>query len=68
MQRKYEYEFVRLGKGWMSVRKSAEEQYRQVIDDYAREGWRLVQIFAPGTGAYGAAKYYELIFEREVGA
>ena len=65
MGRTYEYEFVRLGKGRWSVRKSAEEQYRQVIDDYAREGWRLVQIFAPGTGVYGAPKYYEVIFERE---
>jgi hypothetical protein len=27
---------------------------------------RLVQIFAPGVAAFGAAKYYELIFEREV--
>jgi hypothetical protein len=30
------------------------------------EGWRLVHVFAPGTGAYGAAKYYELILERAV--
>jgi hypothetical protein len=28
------------------------------------DGWRLVQIFAPGVAAFGAAKYYELIFER----
>ncbi|MGV3531862.1 MAG: DUF4177 domain-containing protein [Chthoniobacteraceae bacterium] len=28
------------------------------------EGWRLVQVFTPGTGVYGASKYYELIFER----
>jgi hypothetical protein len=26
---------------------------------------RLVQIFAPGIAAFGAAKYYELVFERE---
>jgi hypothetical protein len=25
----------------------------------------LIQIFAPGTTAIGAARYYELIFERE---
>jgi hypothetical protein len=24
-----------------------------------------VQVFAPGIAAFGAAKYYELIFERE---
>ena len=32
---------------------------------HARDGWRLVQIFAPGVVAFGAAKYYELIFERK---
>ena len=30
------------------------------------QGWRLVQVFAPSTGAYGASKYFELILEREV--
>jgi len=36
------------------------------VHENAAEGWRLVQIFAPGIAAFGAAKYYELIFEREV--
>lgn len=66
MQRRYDYDFVRLGEGWMGVKRSAKEQYQQVIHERARQGWRLVQIFAPGTGGYGAAKYFELIFEREV--
>jgi hypothetical protein len=35
------------------------------VHEHARDGWRLVQIFAPGVAAFGAAKYYELIFERE---
>jgi hypothetical protein len=35
------------------------------VRQHARDGWRLVQIFAPGVAAFGAAKYYELIFERE---
>jgi Domain of unknown function (DUF4177) len=34
------------------------------VHEHARDGWRLVQIFAPGVAAFGAAKYYELIFER----
>jgi len=41
-------------------------QYQQVIQDHARDGWRLVQVFAPGMGAYGAAKYFEIILEREL--
>lgn len=65
MERRYEYKFVRLGEGWVGVRKEARESYQQVVHDHAHEGWRLVQVFAPGTGAYGVAKYFELIFERE---
>jgi len=63
---RYEYKFVRLGEGWLASRRSAEKQYRQVIQEHARDGWRLVQVFAPGTGGYGAAKYYELIFETTI--
>ena len=68
MPQRYEYKFARLGEGLLGVRSSAKEQYQQVIHDHARDGWRLVQIFAPGTGGYGAAKYFELIFEREIDA
>jgi hypothetical protein len=66
MKRKYEYKFVRLGEGWLSVRRGGREYYQEEIHRQAQEGWRLVQIFAPGIGAYGAAKYYELVLEREV--
>ena len=58
--------FVRLGEGWLSVRREARDDYQLIIKEHAEEGWRLVQVFAPGTGAYGAAKYYELIFEKEM--
>jgi hypothetical protein len=66
MTQKYEYKFVRIGEGWMNVKKYAKESYQKMIEEHAREGWRLVQIFAPGIGGYGAAKYYEMIFEREL--
>lgn len=66
MKQKYEYKFVRLGEGWLSAKAEANESYQSQIHQHAREGWRLVQVFAPGMGAYGAAKYYELILEREV--
>lgn len=39
--------------------------YEDVVHEHAGDGWRLVQIFAPGVAAFGAAKYYELIFQRE---
>jgi hypothetical protein len=61
---KYEYKFVRLGEGRLGLKKEAT-QYQDIIQQHSREGWRLVQIFAPGTGFCGAAKYYEIIFERQ---
>jgi hypothetical protein len=67
MTQRYEYNFVRLGEGFLSVRSEGRQTYQSVINERARQGWRLVQIFAPGIGAYGAAKYYELVFEREIG-
>jgi hypothetical protein len=66
MTQKYEYKFVRLGEGWTGVKGDAKREYQDVIQKHAGDGWRLVQIFAPGIGAYGAAKYYELILERPV--
>jgi len=60
----YEYKFIRLGEGILGVRREARKTYQDMIHQHAREGWRLVQIFAPGIGASGAAKYYEIILER----
>ena len=65
----YQYKFVRLGdyrgSAWFGVNDKVRNGYEDVVDEHARDGWRLVQIFAPGVAAFGAAKYYELIFERE---
>ncbi len=62
---KFEYKFERLGEGVLGVKKVAKKTYQDVIIEHARQGWRLVQIFAPGIGGYGSAKYYEMIFEKE---
>jgi len=66
----FEYRFVRIGEGRLSAlfgaADKARKAYEPLVHEYARDGWRLVQIFAPGVAAFGAAKYYELIFEREV--
>ena len=66
MDQKYEYKFVRIGEGWLGANRKAEKEYQDIIHSHAREGWRLVQIFAPGTGVYGASKYFEIILEREM--
>lgn len=65
MSAKYEYEIVRHGEGVIMVKKSARLNYEEVIHKYANEGWRLVQVFAPGISG-GTPKYYDLIFEREI--
>ena len=69
MERSYEYKFVRIGEYWGSalfgVRDRDRDAYEAVVQRYADDGWRLVQIFAPGLAAFGAAKYFELIFERD---
>ena len=68
-RQRYQYTFVRLGdyrgSAVLGVPNSAQKTYEDTVHEYARDGWRLVQIFAPGTAALGAAKYFELIFERE---
>lgn len=69
MGQRYEYKFVRLGEyagsALFGVSDKARNAYEDVVREHARDGWRLVQIFAPGVAVFGAAKYYELIFERE---
>jgi hypothetical protein len=58
MNQHYEYRFVRLDK-------RAAKHYRETVEEHARQGWRLVQIFAPGAGGIGARpQYVEVILER----
>lgn len=64
LQQKYEYKFIRLGEGWFTATREAKDHYQEEIHRHAQEGWRLVQIFAPGIGLDGIVKYYELILER----
>ena len=73
MQQRYEYKFVRLEEfnigpkwlGWPTLAtQKALRGYPDVIHSHAKEGWRLVQVFTPGTGTAGHAGYIELIFER----
>ena len=65
LRQNYEYKFIRLGEGLFSVRRAAKLTYRDAIEEHTRDGWRLVQIFAPSTSMSGnAPAYYELILER----
>lgn len=50
---KYEYEFIKVGKGLLWAKSAAEREYKSIIQQKVQEGWRLVQIFAPSNGIYG---------------
>lgn len=62
----YKYEFVKLKLRTGFFKSGPKEDYHEIVKTYAENGWRLVQIFAPGTSSYGTASYFELIFEKEV--
>jgi hypothetical protein len=64
MSEKYEYKFIRLGKGWLWATSEADT-YQLVIEKYAKEGWRLIQVFAPSRGIWGLANFHEVILERK---
>jgi hypothetical protein len=61
-RQRYEYEFVYIDLKWLS--KEPKHDYHRMINDYAKQGWRLFQIFAPNVAGFGEAAYFELIFER----
>jgi hypothetical protein len=61
MIKKYEYTFVRLKISLLGK----EPDYKKVVLEHAKEGWRLVQVFAPTSTREASRYFYELIFERE---
>jgi len=60
----YEYKFVKieLKQGFSTTK--PKEDYHEIIRNLSKEGWRLVQVFAPATSGLGSATYFELILER----
>ncbi len=64
----YEYEFVKIYIRYraFAMTQKLPEDYHEVIEKHAKEGWRLVQIFAPPIKGYGIADYFEMIFEKEI--
>lgn len=48
-----------------SFKHTPEQDYHSVVYEHEKEGWELVQIFAPGIKSYGMPSFYELIFKRK---
>jgi len=63
----FEYKFIKIDVDYkaFATKATIKEDYHDIIEEHAREGWRLVQIFAPPIEGHGLADYYEMIFERE---
>lgn len=61
----FEYKVVRIDLGGV-FNANPKEDYRKVIGEYTSQGWRFVQIFAPGVANNGLPKYYDVIFEKRL--
>lgn len=62
----YEYKFVKVKLSTFKL--TPEENYQDLVNDHAKEGWRLFQVLTPPTAGYGTVGYYEFVFERQVGS
>lgn len=63
----FQYKIVGVGEGAFGLKRDIRADYQAVVDEYTRQGWRLVQVFAPSTGGtYGRALFCDVIFERPV--
>ena len=62
----YEYKFMKIEMKCGFWTDTPKQEYQEIINKHASDGWRFVQIFAPATAGYGSAAYFELIFERPV--
>jgi hypothetical protein len=64
----YEYKFVKVDlEGFLISAKRPSVDHHRLIEEHARDGWKLVQIFAPAVSVIsgGTPDYFEIIFERE---
>jgi hypothetical protein len=61
---RYDYKFVRVDLKSSFRTDTPKDDYQKIVQEHGREGWRLLQIFAPATSGTGWASYFELIFER----
>ena len=60
----FEYKFVKIELKTGFSGYNPKEDYHEIIQNLAKEGWRLVQVFAPATKGVGLARYFELIVEK----
>ena len=62
----YKYEFVRIEMKSGFMKSKPSKNYHDIIESYAKNGWKFKQVFAPAMSGYGSASYFELIFEKKM--
>lgn len=60
----YEYKFVKVD--FSGFKLEPKEDYQAMVSNYAKEGWRLIQVLTPPAAGYGIISYYEFIFEKQI--
>ncbi|WP_201715698.1 DUF4177 domain-containing protein [Rossellomorea arthrocnemi] len=58
----YEYAYVQTSLGGFFT----EPKHREIIEEYAADGWRLVQVLPLKYNGHGKPTDYEIIFERSL--
>lgn len=58
----YEYKYVEAYLGGFF----RDSNHRELIDNYAKKGWRLVQVSPTNYNSHGEPTKYDIIFEREI--
>lgn len=58
----FEYKYVEATLGGFLT----EANHYEIIDKYAKEGWRLVQVLPMYYNSHGKPTDYEIIFERKI--
>lgn len=57
----YKYKFVRATLGGLFT----EANHREIINEHAKEGWRLVQVLPILYNGHGKPTDFEIIFEQK---
>lgn len=60
----YQYKFLKIDLRIGFNASHPKEDYHKIIEENAKESWRLVQIFSPPTESFGSSAYFEIVFER----
>ena len=59
----YEYKFVKVN--LRGLKMEPVVPFEDTVNEYAAEGWRLIQVLTPPVAGYGTISYYEFVFERK---